>query len=54
MMQVKKFTSFEKLKADQKEAENEELSLKRHEEYKKFFAHLRLLVVQQEKSGTLK
>lgn len=54
MIKVQKFSSFEELKADQKETGNDESTLNRHKEYEKFFKHLRSLVVQQEKNGKLK
>ncbi len=51
MIKVKKFISFEELKADQNEAENDELTLKRHEEYEQFFKYLRSLVVENERKA---
>lgn len=51
MLTFQKFNSFEELKASENKAENYELSLKRHEEYQKFFEHLRSLVVQGEKNS---
>lgn len=49
MLTVKKFTSFEELKADAKEAENYELSMQRHKEFEKVFKHIRSIIVQNEK-----
>lgn len=53
MLTVKKFASFEELKSHQNEPENDEVALKRHQEYKKFFEYLRSLVVQQEENKKL-
>ena len=49
MLTVKKFTSFEELKADAKEAENYELSMQRRKAFEKVFKHIRSIIVQNEK-----
>lgn len=51
MITVKKFTSFEELKASEKEAENYELSLKKHEEFQKVLKYIYSLAVQQKENG---
>lgn len=39
MPTVKKFKSFKELKADQKRSDNDKLTLRRHQEDKKFFEY---------------
>lgn len=47
MTTVKKFTSFEELKASAKKVENYELSLKRHKGFEKAMKEIYSIVVQQ-------
>ena len=54
MIKVKKFASFEELKADAKEADNYKLSLKKHEEFQKVLKYIYSIAVQQKRSEELK
>ena len=47
-MTVKKYTSFEALKADTKKADNLELSLKRYKEFEKVIKYIRSHIVDEQ------